>query len=901
MPVPTGVSSTAAEAQASSAAQSGASSANYTGNRSSNPASTASETGEGGETRVGHNVTHHEAVTNEKPAKAKAGGAPAPTGTTAHGKTTPAPAVDQSKEAPPAAMVTTARSLWTADAGWGWYNKYYFRGIDILKAISPKSNDGGVLDTKLTLAYSREKDAFSIGFGYVQALDRQIPNGAAKDVTPNNTVRAANGKFVPKKDNEKFGLPPEARYAEYDLYLAYTRELIPGKLQGTVGYNHYQFSDGRFYDKGGGTIYYADETTVRLDYLGLPIVRPSLTWAHDFDGFQGDYLELRADAGFDLYKNRNISIRFEPYAALSYDFKYNGGDDGWNAFEFGAGIPIRFNDNFSLTLTGNYTHALDESEGQPRANTGFWGGIVFNATWGGTTAKGLIPHVQPRDPKDGDKDKVIELPPTEKKTEFSIGMGVRGYGYDYNFRSVAPFDPTSLYSLKSRTGDLGFAGPGNTKRYDNGTVFGTPFPVPPTAGVLDPSGGKGFYGILGFRLSNSSQVSGSVANGNAQVKFTTTDYSYSTKSRTYSPASNDQDWAAFPYLSIDHEFWRNGPLTIRAGLHDSFSESQSDSGIALARIDSLFEKQSQFGYVYSLDAISSNVIPAAGVNTLGLSNGQFSAVVVDPNLYAHAYGGVASPASLLQSGPHGTFLGTSNEVVRVATFVHSKVNLTANEISLPISLRYDVTKRFHAEVSVAPTLTIANADVQTDVYRRALSDGTSSTLVVRNAPSSLAGGVQGSASAGLGNIPGSPFLNPGAFGGGVTQNGNGGLSGSASGFSSSLSKAGSSSSASGAGAGAGGGGKATFGSGKSGKNPDEPSLPGTDVGHKVYSDSSTSVIFGIDGSLSLIYDLNDDGTFYAEFWGKYHWSDHYSMNNGLGSSAVDLSGFQAGLGVGVRF
>ena len=892
VPVPTGVgNSAAAESQASAASQAGSNTATYNGSRPSTGNGGGGETHEGGSgAGTGRSQTHHETVTgsskgkeNGAAAHGKEGGTPTPTGTHAA-----AAKPDLSKEGAPSAgaMVTTAKSLWTADAGWGWYNKYYFRGIDILKEISPKTNDGGVINTKFTLAYSREKDAFSIGFGYVQALERQIPDGEAKDVTPNNTVRAANGKFVPKKDNEKFSLAPASRYAEYDLYLAYTRELIPGKLQGTLGYNHYQFSDGRFYDKGSGPIYYADETTVRLDYLGLPIVRPSVTWAHDFDGFQGDYLEMRLDAGFDVYKHGNFSVRLEPYVAGSYDFKYNGGDNGWNALEFGVGVPIRLNENLSLTLTGNYTHALDESQGQPRANTGFWGGVVLNAAWGGSSMKQLFsPSHAVQEGKDGDK--LITMPVEDKKTEVSLGMGVRGYGYDYNFRHVTPFDPGSLYTPKFRVGDLGLAGPGNTKIYDNGAVFGAPLPVPPTPGVVDPSGGKGFYGVQAFKVNSASQVSGSVANGNDQVRFSTTAYSYGTKLRTYSPATNDEDWSAYPYLNIDHEFLRQGPLTLRAGLRYDFSESDSDSGISLARLDSLFERQSQFGYVYSLDAVSTNVTPGSNFNSLKLANGQFAAVVTNPALYSTAYSGLVAPGPLADSGPRSTFLGTTNEVVRVATFVHSKVSLTSNEIAVPISLRYDLSKRFHAEVSVAPTLTIANADMQTDVYRRALSDGTSVIDQVRTGRA-IPGGVQGSSSAAFSQIPQSPFINPAAFG-------------QSAGFTSSVSKPAVPSSTATVASSGGGGGQASFGTGKSGKNPSEPSLPGSDVGHKMYTDNSTKVIFGIDGTLSLTYDLSEDGTFFAEMWGRYHWSDHYAVNNGLGSSGIDLSGFQAGLGLGFRF
>ena len=91
--------------------------------------------------------------------------------------------------APSNPIVTTAKSLWSADLGFGWYNKYYFRGLDIFRQVSPRSNDQGVLSTKLTLSYAREKDAFSIGFGSLQSVARQVTNGAALQANPNGSSK----------------------------------------------------------------------------------------------------------------------------------------------------------------------------------------------------------------------------------------------------------------------------------------------------------------------------------------------------------------------------------------------------------------------------------------------------------------------------------------------------------------------------------------------------------------------------------------------------------------------------------------------------------------------------------------------------------------------------------------
>ena len=92
-----------------------------------------------------------------------------------------------------------------------------------------------------------------------------------------------------------------------------------------------------------------------------------------------------------------------------------------------------------------------------------------------------------------------------------------------------------------------------------------------------------------------------------------------------------------------------------------------------------------------------------------------------------------------------------------------------------------------------------------------------------------------------------------------------------------------------------------LGGGKSGSNVKPAELPGKNVGREKYLDSSDDLLFGFNGSVSLVYDLNEAGTFYAEAWGRYHWSEDLTLRNRLGSSEIDMSGFEGGIGVGVRF
>ncbi len=764
--------------------------------------------------------------------------------------------VEQPAE-PPAqatALVTTTRSLWTTDFGWSWFNKYYFRGVDVLKAVSPSTTDSGVFSSKVTMAISREKDAFSIGFGYVEALQRQLPRGAAANVPPNSS----------RKDNEKFGLPPSERYSEYNFYLAYSRQLIAKKLQATLGYNHYHFGDGTFWQSESGPIRYANEATLRLDYIGLPIVRPSVTWAHDFDGFKGDYVEMRLDTGFDLTRRGNFGVRVEPYVALSYDFAYNGANNGWNALETGLSIPIHLNDHFTLTFTGTYTKDLEASRGQARVNEGFWGGVVFNAAWGGsTTSQALFGTGSYKN-----ADKMLTVPADPNPWEFSAGAGWRQFNFDFNHRSISRFNTSNVFQPRAGRG-------AGSIPFDDGTVFAGQAPVNST----------GNAGLADFRINSATQVLGSIAAGNAQVRFTNTDFGYQTRSQESSTNSDDQDSVAFPYISMDRELWRNNFWSIRAGLSYAFAHSEGDSGVRLARLDSLFQQTNRFGTLFTLDPLGTNVTPGNNFDSRDLRGGQFASVIVDPIAFSNSVAAIVTPQvfqSLRNSGPQSEFQSTNTEVARVATFVRTKVSVTSNDIAIPITLRHDFGKRLHAELNVGPTLTFASGNLTTDVQRRALVNRQGDRQTANQRAAARATSVALNA-----NQPPGAFVNP-AFFNSATFTSN--VDRPAAQTSSGNKDVQSQNSA----------GNANLGSGKT-NNTKDPEYPGKRIDRKTYSDSTNEFLFGADAGLSVVYDLNEEGTFFAEVWGRYHWVESYTLDNGLGSVKIDPSGFEAGIGVGVRF
>ena len=292
----------------------------------------------------------------------------------------------------------------------------------------------------------------------------------------------------------------------------------------------------------------------------------------------------------------------------------------------------------------------------------------------------------------------------------------------------------------------------------------------------------------------------------------------------------------------------------------------------MARLDSLIERTNRTGFVYALDAINATATKR---------------LVYDANAYANGYKSVVTQGTfnfLQQSTPQTILNTTDTEVVRVATFLRTRANVTAHDVAIPITFRHDFGRRLHAEISAAATATFVNAEISTDVQRRALTNRTTNVLLNQPATAlsgSLSSDVTGSVPPG-GTIDTSKFTNPTAqfvspqADRKVDPGGGGG--------------------------GGGGGGKTgNLGGGKSGSGVKPPELPGKNVGRERFTDTSDDVLFGFNGSVSLVYDLDEAGNFFAEVWGRYHWSEDLTLRNRLGSSEIDMSGFEGGIGVGVRF
>ncbi len=810
---PLGAGSVSAGAPASTAANVSQSSG-YSGRSSDNQESTRrvreSGGGGGGRTQTRSRANHEDQESREPRGGGRVGS-----------QTAEAPASEGKTEV----TVTTARSPWSAQFGAGYYTAYQsFRGVNILDSASADKG-GGVVTGSAKVGYARTNDAFTIGFNYWQALTRQTPEGGQFNVPPNSN----------RKTQQNFSLPSKDRYAEYNLNLAYTRNFFDGKVVGTLGYNHFHFSNKQYYDSDQSPIGYANEITLGFAYTPIPHIQPSIFWAHDFDGFKGDYVELRVDGAYQLPAIRGFSVGLRPYAALSYDFKYNGSDNGWNAFEVGLSVPVRVTSFLTVSPTVNYVLALEDSNGGPRASDGLWGGIRVTVDWAGDPPKPALPGSSAKEAK------IVLAEPGEHPWEISVGAGWRQVNYSFDHHSLSPFPTKSLFRASKNDGELGFATAGRVQTYDNGAIDARTPAVNPARNVAVP-------GTAAFSVDNQSQLFGS------QVRFKSDRFSQAESHSAVNSNYDDQDSVVSPYIDMDREVWRSGQFSARVGLLYSFTASEGDSGYRLGRLDQLKQRTDTSGFVYSVDSFASNS-----------SGAQVQNLVVSPSAYTSFF----TTAGLTIQGdftPQAESSSRVQEVVLVGTFVRSNLELYSHDLAIPLSARFDFGNRLHAEVTVAPTITFANAEISTDVESRAFSSlttgkvGIQSQAVMRSAPT--LSGPAGRSSP----VPSSPNA-PAPT---------------------STSKPPSVATS------------PSPGGGKSAK-PKSPDYPGTVVARSRFKESSTEVLFGVSLGGSLILDLNEDRTFYAEIWGRYHWVQDFSISNGFASSNVDLSSFQMGVGVGYRF
>lgn len=143
-------------------------------------------------------------------------------------------------------------------------------------------------------------------------------------------------------------------YQELDLTAGLTYDA--GFAKFGVGYTHYEFFDGKFFDGRAGEgfgLSGAEEVGVTV---GVPVgpVNLSAGYYYDFET-DGSYIEAGIDAPIAVTDNFSIV----PAALISYGFDYYTAEDGFQHVKVGLSTPIKLTANAVLTPYVAYNIPLD--------------------------------------------------------------------------------------------------------------------------------------------------------------------------------------------------------------------------------------------------------------------------------------------------------------------------------------------------------------------------------------------------------------------------------------------------------------------------------------------------------------------------------------------------------------
>jgi hypothetical protein len=154
-------------------------------------------------------------------------------------------------------------------------------------------------------------------------------------------------------------------YQEIYFRLDYTREFGPVAI--SAGYINYYFPNG---DRVKGGFKDTQELFAEASYEFASSFTASFAYYSDVDKINGSYLELKLADRIPVVKE---TVSLEPYAAISYDFRYNSRTRGLNNFEAGLSLPVAISKHTSvaafaaLSIPLHAIGAIAEKEA--------WGGV----------------------------------------------------------------------------------------------------------------------------------------------------------------------------------------------------------------------------------------------------------------------------------------------------------------------------------------------------------------------------------------------------------------------------------------------------------------------------------------------------------------------------------------------
>jgi hypothetical protein len=750
----------------------------------------------------------------------------------------------ESKEAKPLLPLEIAESPLHFTGSAGYYSKYMFRGLDVgYRTGIDDGNDSAFFSTSAAMAYK----GFALGVGYIESLDPYVQRGSA-----------FNDDFGRRNDPTGFRSAPKERYKEYDLFANYTYQ-ITDTLALTAGMNFYWFGDGRSWANQGDNVSNTMETAVSLTYTGLPYVNQALSYYYDFDAFKGSYLEYKISAKpIKIFEEGSFSINLIPSATFSVDFRYNGTNNGWNAFEPGIDVPIQIADGLVLNLGARYNMDLGSGSGNgtggvtDRTDDRFWFSAAVQYSFPNRGWNPFSPATTYDKDGKGVKDKIVIEEP-HRPWSIEVGAGVRSISSDFQLRA----SPMNAIADRIALGGSTRRAINSDERYVDGAVY---------------AGSDQFFdGTSTFSFHKQSQVSTpSDARDNRQVTYHSERF-LADDAKGIASNHRDDDEPVYPYLNLKREVWAQDKLHLSVGLGYQYARSETDSGYRISGL----AKNTAYTFAYDIDELTSQTPgdPQARFNNHFQANppattSQDYYVINNAQQYSSTY----TPGSVqnLATNPLAPPQRAEQNTRTLAAFKRATLDTDLHSISVPIDLKFDVTPRVHVGVSFGPTFNLFDLSLQTETYYQLVDlDQSNPNFDTHRSPANAAG--QPINIPGLGKPTGNkvagfiPGANATARGGGndaipVVAQGAKGAPGAKS-----------------------------------------RNLPGENVAHHTSGKDTQEFKLGVFAQASLDIDLDAAKRWYVQIYARYDYVPEFTISDSSSGSVVDASSLGGGVGLGFRF
>ncbi|MEZ5301916.1 MAG: hypothetical protein R3F11_14905 [Verrucomicrobiales bacterium] len=278
---------------------------------------------------------------------------------------------------------------------------------------------------------------------------------------------------------------------------------------------------------------------------------------------------------------------------------------------------------------------------------------------------------------------------SDYKWDINAGAGYRTISADFRGRPVDPYAVMSLVRRRQSRGDLGLASDGRDARYIDGAVYGA-------------SGNYG-DGTADFRVNSPNQVLGRVENlpdsssvDSRQLMFRSETFGYDTTSQGFGRDASDEDGVLFPYVEINREIADSSRGEVNIGLGYSFTSADFDSGLSPAyAFFSAFETAGDYRFIYDLDPVFS--LDFSGQEFPFDSSGPFL-------LYAILcrrirWSGLCGGGHIRGFGPAADRVDREERGEAGGGFVQSQLEVEAHELTLPLSVEFDLGDRVHVGLS----------------------------------------------------------------------------------------------------------------------------------------------------------------------------------------------------------